>query len=385
MRAMEGGIASDVGSFMQCRKCRSHGRVKRREAMRSVVLTKYAWLRIGSTFFPHWLRIGLRRILKYMRIHWLLVAALVLGPAGCSGNAAAPEAVGTLEMVEVGVGPLQPARAARVLVQEGDVVQAGDTLAVFFLPTLAASEDQALARAAASGQIARELAAGPRPAEVARAEAELQASVSEAERAAADLMRLEPLAAHGTISRQQLDGARAVARTTASRRDAARASLDLLNAGARPERQAAAAEDARAAQAAAAVIRATSNDLVLVAPVSGVVTNRLVEPGEVLAAGQSAVTLGQPGRPWARFYVSQQALLHIRIGDSLSAHIDDDSTVYRGRVAAIASKAEYTPRVALTDQERADLLFGVKLEFVDTTGRLKAGLPITVTLPIGTP
>jgi HlyD family secretion protein len=45
---------------------------------------------------------------------------------------------------------------------------------------------------------------------------------------------------------------------------------------------------------------------------------------------------------------------------------------------AINSKAEFTPRVALTEEERADLLFGVKIAFQDNTGALKPGLPITV-------
>lgn len=299
----------------------------------------------------------------------------------CNRKEGPPEAVGTLEMVEVGVGPLQPSRAARILVNEGDAVHAGDTLAVFVLPTLAASEDQALARANAARQSERELNAGPRPAEVARAEAELQAAQADVDRTSADLARLEPLGAQGNISRTQLDAARAAARTAASRRDAARSALQLVREGPRPERRAAAAQEARSAEAAAAVIRATAKDLVLISPIDGIVTNRLAEPGEVLAAGQNAVMLGQPTKPWARIFVSQQALLHIKTGDTLSARIDGDSIQYRGRVSAIASRAEYTPRVALTDQERADLLFAVKLEFVDTSGRLKAGLPITVTLP----
>jgi HlyD family secretion protein len=46
---------------------------------------------------------------------------------------------------------------------------------------------------------------------------------------------------------------------------------------------------------------------------------------------------------------------------------------------AINDKAEFTPRVALTEEERADLLFGVKVELADTTGVLKPGLPATVT------
>ncbi|MBC8086731.1 MAG: hypothetical protein H7Z40_05660, partial [Phycisphaerae bacterium] len=92
------------------------------------------------------------------------LAVFCLLAAGCDSKPDVAVAVGTLEMVEVGVGPLQPSRAARVLVDEGDVVRTGDTLAVFVLPTLAASEDQALARANVARQVERELAAGARPA-----------------------------------------------------------------------------------------------------------------------------------------------------------------------------------------------------------------------------
>ena len=41
-------------------------------------------------------------------------------------------------------------------------------------------------------------------------------------------------------------------------------------------------------------------------------------------------------------------------------------------------EAEFTPRVALTEKERADLLFGVKVALTDTTGLLQPGLPATV-------
>jgi HlyD family secretion protein len=45
---------------------------------------------------------------------------------------------------------------------------------------------------------------------------------------------------------------------------------------------------------------------------------------------------------------------------------------------AINPKAEFTPRIALTERERADLLFGVKVALSDTTRALKPGLPVTV-------
>ena len=304
-----------------------------------------------------------------------------LGLIACNRGAVSDTAVGTLEMVEVNVGPLQPARAVRVIAQEGDAVQAGDTLAIFTTPTLTASLAQAEARAAAADEAARELASGARPGEIARGEKELDMAESDATRAAADLARLEPLALKGDVSRATLDAARAAARTTASRRDAARETLQLLRDGARKERRAAAAADARGAQAAAEGWKATANDLVLLSPVAGVVSSRNVEPGEVLAAGQSAITVGQPDRPWARIYVSQFVLPRLKAGDTLVARLDGDTTVYRGRITAIATRAEFTPRVALTEQEREDLLFGVKVEFVWAGDRLRAGMPVTVTLP----
>lgn len=322
------------------------------------------------------------------RLSWrlALLAGAALSGGACNTVASPDTAVGTLEMVEVDVGPLQAARAVRVLVEEGDAVTAGDTLAVFSTPTLTASMAQAEARAAAAEQAARELRRGARPAEIARAQNELEVAEAEATRAVADLARLEPLAARGDISRAALDAARAAARSTAGRRDAAREQLQLVRDGVREERRAAAAADVRGAQAAVDGWRATANDLVLVAPVAGIVSSRNVEPGEVLAAGQSAITVGQPSRPWARIYVSQFVLPRLRAGDTLWARLDGDTTAFAGRITAIATKAEFTPRVALTEQEREDLLFGVKLEFATGTGdarasRLRAGLPITVTLP----
>lgn len=288
--------------------------------------------------------------------------------------------MGTLEMVEVDVGPLQPARVVRVLVEEGDAVRLGDTVAVLSTPTAQPGADQAAAQAVAAERAAAELAAGARPAELARAEAELRGAAAEAERAAAELARLEPLAARGTVSRSVLDAARAASRTTASRREALEAALALLREGARRERREAAAAQARGARAAAAGARAAAGELVLLAPVTGVVTSRNAEPGEVLGAGQAVVTLGDPARPWARVYLRPAALAQVRLGDSVVAMVEGDTVPARGRVAAIASQAEFTPRVALTEDERADLLLGVKVVFADSTGRLKAGLPVRVRL-----
>jgi HlyD family secretion protein len=55
-----------------------------------------------------------------------------------------------------------------------------------------------------------------------------------------------------------------------------------------------------------------------------------------------------------------------------------------GRIGAVNPKAEFTPRAALTEEERADLLFGVRIEVDDPPATLRPGLPVVVRIP-GTP
>ena len=314
------------------------------------------------------------------RLAHLARLALGLLAAGCSKvNPDLIEATGTLEVVEVDVAPAVPARVVRVLVDEGTSVRALDTLAVLTTATLRANLDEAEARTRSADALLSELVKGSRVEDVRRAEADLAAAQSEVTRTSDDLTRITGLAAQQNVSAQQLAQAQAAARTAAARRDGAQAALALLREGSRPERIAAARADAERARAAAAAVHATAKDLVLLAPVAGVVTSRNAEPGEMLAAGQAALTLGETRKPWVRVYVNQGALPRIAIGAAVTGHLDNFAgTAFPGRVVTIATKAEFTPRVALTEKERADLLFGVKVEFADTAGILKAGLPITV-------
>ena len=79
-------------------------------------------------------------------------ALLAVFVAACRKSDAPDTAVGTLEMVETNVGPMQVARAMRVFVREGDRVRAGDTLVIFATPTMAASVPIGSGPTWASGQ-----------------------------------------------------------------------------------------------------------------------------------------------------------------------------------------------------------------------------------------
>jgi HlyD family secretion protein len=81
-----------------------------------------------------------------------------------------------------------------------------------------------------------------------------------------------------------------------------------------------------------------------------------------------------------RVYVAPAAFERLAVGTRATVRVSGGSDAsYPATVVALNSRAEFTPRVAMTETERGDLLFGVKLVVADTTGRIKAGLPVTVT------
>lgn len=307
---------------------------------------------------------------------------VVIGIAACSGDDnSAIVATGTLEAVEVDVGPLAPGRVVRVLVKEGDSVRAGDTLAILSQPTSQATVEKSRAEVEASRANLSDVQSGPRAAEIRRAQAELNAATAEVTQTTRDLERARSLARNGTIPLQQRDAAEAAARQAIARRDAATQTLLLLRNGSRSQQIAGARAQVAASQAGLSGAVASAADFTLVAPVAGVVLSRNAEPGEVLATAQPAITLGELQRPWVKVYVNQNDLPFVTVGSVAQGKLDGQPNhTYEGRVVAINTRAEFTPRVALTEEERADLMFGVKVEFSGATGPLKPGLPITVTI-----
>jgi HlyD family secretion protein len=304
--------------------------------------------------------------------------ALVLAACG-TPPADAFEATGVIEVVEVNLAPLTGGRVARVLVEEGDRVAIGDTLLVMEIPTLDSDLAQRRARVASARAALAEATAGALPAELQRAEADVAALTADAERAASDARRIAPLAQQDFASAQQKETLDAAARTAAARRDAAVAQLQLLRDGPRAERVAALRAEMGAAVASLEALEATARDLVMLAPIVGRVISRSAEPGEVLNAGTRAIVLAETARQRVRIFVGQDVFPQLSVGDTITATLDAlPDRPFEGTIASLATQAEYTPRVALTEQEREDLLFAVRAEFRDTSETLKAGLPVTV-------
>ena len=206
-----------------------------------------------------------------------LVAVVALG---CH-RGASPEIVGngTIEVREIDLAPQVPARVVRIMADEGESFAAGDTLVVLRQSTTRADIAGNEARVRSAEAALKEALAGPRGGEIERAEADLRQAEAEAGRAERDVQRVRPLGASGTVSRQSVDEAETAAQTAAARRDAAREALQLLRDGTRPERIQAARAELANARAALAATEAVAQDLILTAPVAGVVLSAQLRAG----------------------------------------------------------------------------------------------------------
>jgi len=103
------------------------------------------------------------------------------------------------------------------------------------------------------------------------------------------------------------------------------------------------------------------------------------EAGELALAGQPVVTLGNPDSLWVRVYVAAPEIGRVRLGARAEVFAEGfGSHTFPGRVVFIASSAEFTPRAALTEEERANLVFAVKIAMDPAGGALKPGLPVEV-------
>ena len=269
---------------------------------------------------------------------------------GCHPSPTTLQVAGTVEIRDIRIAPLAAGRVARLLKDEGDSVRRGDTIAVLEQPGLAALIGQRRAQAQAAE----------------RRTAEVAAALADSTRAANDLARGTQLAAQGILSAQQSDALVTAAAAAAARLQAVRA----------------AASESRAAAQGLAATEAIRDELVLLAPVDGVILTRYLEPGEAAAVGTPVVSLGVVSQPWIRAFVGESYLARLRLGQAVTIHADGVPAPVAGRIVEIGSRAEFTPRAALTERERADLVFAIKVEFDDPAGRLKAGLPVTLEVPL---
>jgi HlyD family secretion protein len=118
-------------------------------------------------------------------------------------------------------------------------------------------------------------------------------------------------------------------------------------------------------------------------PLKGSVIEKYAEEGEMTAAGRPVCKIADLSQIELKVYISGAQLGKVKIGDECTIRIDDGEKGYRtftGKVTRISDKAEFTPKILQTKEERVILVYEVTI-LVSNDGTLKSGMPGEAILP----
>jgi HlyD family secretion protein len=301
---------------------------------------------------------------------------------------------GHVEATEVRVAAEVGGRILELRLAEGDRVNRGDLVAKLDTRDTELQIQRGRAdRATAVAQL-RLLEAGSRLEDIRQAEAQVDAAEAdvtaiEADLKAAqlDLDRFDALLKANAGSQKQRDDARARVDVTRERQRgagervrAAREVVARLKQGSRPEEIEAARTRVAAADAQIAVLDKALTDAQIVAPVSGVVTQKLVDAGEIVMRGTPLVIVTDLDNAWANVFVPEPMVPRVRLGQSAKVVTDAGGEGLSGKVTYVSPKAEFTPRNVQTAEERSKLVYRIKVSVDNRAGILKPGMPVDAEL-----
>lgn len=286
---------------------------------------------------------------------------------------------GNVDIRQVELGFRVDGRIARMLVEEGETVEAGDELALLDNDLLTLAKEQAKANCEVQKANLKKLEQGYRAEEVDQARAQTASTEAWAINAAENHRRAAALRRSGAISQREYDNALAGAREAEANLRKARDNLSMLASGYREEDVL--AQRAAVAAAEAALRRASIelSDTVLTAPEKGVVLTRAKEAGAIVEDGQTVYTLALTNPVWLRVFVGEPFLERIKPGMPVEISVDSaPGRRFAGHVGFISPAAEFAPKTAETDNARAHPVYRVRIAAQDSENIMRQGMPVTV-------
>jgi HlyD family secretion protein len=263
---------------------------------------------------------------------------------------------GRIEVTRVDIASKLPGRVAEILVSEGDSVRKSAVIARLDTAELRAQH------AGAKAAVQRALASA------GRAEADIAIREAEHNLAEIEMQRAVDLEQRAAGTRAELERRRAQHVVTAANIQGARAALAEAKAA------------QQAAEAQVAQIKAMLEDSELHTPVSGRVEYKLVQPGEVVAAGGRLVTVLDLTDVFMTIFLPTGEAGRVALGSEARIVLDAvPDAVFPASVSFVAAEAQFTPKTVETANEREKLMYRVKLaidpKLLDTyRDYVKAGL-----------
>lgn len=291
------------------------------------------------------------------------------------------QALGTLERDRVTFSATSNEIIRALPVKEGSQVKIGDVLVRLDTTSQEAMLAQAIAQQAKANAYLTKLINGERPEDIAVAQAKVTLATAKLTEANKNYRRKAELVSKNLISESEKD-------TALSARDSARAELDSakeefakLTAGTRVEDIEQAKAELDAAVANTAVQQQKLDELTIVSTRDGVLDNLPYNLGERVSVGSIVAVVQADNSPFARVYVPEPYRVKLTQGTKLQVHVDGVEQTYQGTVRWIANEPSFTPYYALTENERARLMYLAEIDLSDDAQNLPSGIPAQVDLP----
>ncbi|HEX9010562.1 MAG TPA: efflux RND transporter periplasmic adaptor subunit [Holophagaceae bacterium] len=284
---------------------------------------------------------------------------------------------GNIEVVQVEASFRVAGKVLERPVDEGQTVKAGQLLARLDARDLEQQVAMRHAEAATARAALDAMLAGSRKEEIAASQAALDQATADLRRLEPDEARIRDLQRQGILSVRDYEASRAALEAARGKVQQADQQYRLVRKGPRKEDIDQARARYEEARQALALAETQLGYATLRAPSAGVILSKNIEPMEYVSPGTAVVTMADLGQVWMRGFVEETDLGRVKVGQK--AFVTTDSFPgkrYEGRVAFIASEAEFTPKAVQTRKERTKLVYRIKIDIPNPAMELKPGMPV---------
>ena len=286
----------------------------------------------------------------------VMMASAVLMLAACGNKENEYDATGTFEATETTVSAEQSGALLTLNVNEGDNVRKGQEVGLVDTTQIWLKIQQLGAT--------KQVYQSQKP----DMEKQIAATRQQLAKAQTEQRRYQELVADGAAPSKMLDDATSQVQVLQRQLDA---QISSLSTSTRALDQQMVATDVQVSQ-----LYDQLRKCHVTAPISGTVLEKYVECGEFVAMGKPLLKLADIENMFIRAYVTSAQLQTIKIGQKakvLADYGDGQKKEYEGTVSWISSHSEFTPKTILTDDERADLVYAVKVA-IKNDGFAKIGM-----------
>jgi HlyD family secretion protein len=286
----------------------------------------------------------------------MILASVALMMAACGGNEKEYDATGTFEATETTVFAEQSGALMNFSVNEGDEIKAGIEVGLIDTTQVWLKIQQLGAT--------KEVYQSQKP----DMEAQIAATRQQLTKALQDEQRYRELVADGAAPSKALDDATNQVKVLQKQ---LAAQQSALSTNTRSLDKQMAATDVQVSQ-----LRDQLRKCHIVSPTKGTVLEKYVERGEFVATGKPLLKIADTQDMYMRAYVTSAQLQNIKLGQQVKVFADygdGQKKEYDGTISWISSRSEFTPKTILTDDERADLVYAVKVA-IRNDGFVKIGM-----------